>query len=225
MGVHGFSQSLAKEGEKNNIKVNTICPFAGTRMTETVFPKEVVDKIKPEFVAPLVLVLAHDTCPDNGALFEVGAGYVAKMRWQRTAGLLLPTEKLTPEVLSQNWSQIVDFEKNPTYPTGTTEMMEIISRSIESGKTAGEGLKADEIFGMMYTYLAQGLGKDLPAKIAAIYGFEITKTKGGKVEVVYEIDLKNGQGNVKKGKPENPDATFTMTDADFEAVCLGKLNP
>ena len=55
-----------------------------------------------------------------------------------------------------------------------------------------DGLKADDIFGMMYTYLSQGLGKDLIPKVNAIYAFEITKTKGGKVEVIYEIDLKNG---------------------------------
>lgn len=78
---------------------------------------------------------------------------------------------------------------------------------------------------MMHTYLGQGLGKDLIGKVNAIYAFEITKTKGGKVEVIYEIDLKNGQGNVKKGKPAAADATFTMTDADFDLVCLGKLNP
>ena len=30
---------------------------------------------------------------------------------------------------------------------------------------------------------------------------------------------------VKAGAPEKADATFTMTDDDFEAVCLGKLNP
>ena len=59
----------------------------------------------------------------------------------------------------------------------------------------------------------------------AIFCFEITKTKGGKVEAAYEIDLKNGSGTVKKGKPAAADATFTMTDADFDAVCLGKLNP
>ena len=45
---------------------------------------------------------------------------------------------------------------------------------------------------MMYTYLSQGNGKDLISKVNAIYAFEITKTKGGKVEAVYEIDLKNG---------------------------------
>ena len=88
-----------------------------------------------------------------------------------------------------------------------------------------DGLRADEIFGMMFTYLSQGLGKDLIPKVNSIYAFEITKTKGGKVEVIYEIDLKNGQGTVKKGKPASADATFTMTDADFDLVCLGKLNP
>ena len=87
------------------------------------------------------------------------------------------------------------------------------------------GLTGDEIFGMMYTYLAQGNGKDIVPKVQAIFCFELTKTKGGKIENTYEIDLKNGQGTVKKGKPEKADAIFTMTEADFEQVCLGKLNP
>ena len=45
---------------------------------------------------------------------------------------------------------------------------------------------------MMASYLASGSGKDLIPKVASIFGFEITKTKGGKVETTYEIDLKNG---------------------------------
>jgi 3-hydroxyacyl-CoA dehydrogenase/3a,7a,12a-trihydroxy-5b-cholest-24-enoyl-CoA hydratase len=81
MAMHGFSQSLAKEGEKRNIRVNTICPLAASRMTETVLPKEVLENIKPEYVAPLVAFLCHDSCEETGSLFEVGAGYVAKLRW------------------------------------------------------------------------------------------------------------------------------------------------
>ena len=95
----------------------------------------------------------------------------------------------------------------------------------ESGAQSGSGLKSEAIFGMMKTYLDQGEGKAVVPKVAAIFSFEITKTKGGKVESTYEIDLKNGQGNVKKGKADKADAIFTMTDDDFEAVCLGKLNP
>src|SRR5688572_26383724 len=86
-------------------------------------------------------------------------------------------------------------------------------------------MKADEIFSMMASFLGRGEGKPLIPKVQAVFCFEITKTKGGKIEGIYEIDLKNGDGAVKKGKPEKADATFTMTDEDFEAVCLGKLNP
>lgn len=81
LGLHGFTQSLAKEGEKRNIKVNTIAPLAGTRMTETVMPKELVEALKPEYVAPLVAFLVHESCPESGSLFEVGAGYICKNRW------------------------------------------------------------------------------------------------------------------------------------------------
>ena len=104
-------------------------------------------------------------------------------------------------------------------------MMEVISQNFGNGSTAEGGLRAEEIFGMMYTYLAEGHGKAIIPKVQAIYCFEITKAKGGKVEAIYEIDLKNGQGTVKKGKPASADSTFTMTDADFDLVCLGKLNP
>ena len=44
----------------------------------------------------------------------------------------------------------------------------------------------------MATFLSRGEGKDLISKVDAIFGFEITKTKGGKVEATFEIDLKNG---------------------------------
>lgn len=44
----------------------------------------------------------------------------------------------------------------------------------------------------MRTFLERGEGKPLVAKVQAIYSFEIILKKGGKVEAVYEIDLKNG---------------------------------
>ncbi len=69
-----------KEGEAKNIRVNVVCPVAGSRMTETVMPPDLVAALKPEFVAPVLLVLGHDSCTDNGSIYEVGAGWVAKVR-------------------------------------------------------------------------------------------------------------------------------------------------
>ena len=93
------------------------------------------------------------------------------------------------------------------------------------GAKKSSGLKSEGIFGMMSAYLNQGLGKDLIPKVDSVFGFQITTKKGAPPSLIYEIDLKNGQGHCKEGKPASADATFTMTDDDFEKVCLGKLNP
>ena len=76
------------EGAKKNIHVNTIAPVAGSRMTETVLPKELIDALKPEYVSPLVAYLCHESCDETGGLFEVGGGLFTKLRWERTEGKL-----------------------------------------------------------------------------------------------------------------------------------------
>lgn len=130
LGIHGFTLSLSKEGEAKNIKVNTIAPIAGTRMTETVNPKEFLDALKPEFVAPLVAVLSHDECPDNGSLFEVGAGFICKDRWHRSEGILLSNEEIKPETVISRWSEVVDFSRPGVYPTSNQDMFEVLVKNI-----------------------------------------------------------------------------------------------
>ncbi len=90
LGLHGFAQTLAIEGNKRGVHVNTIAPIAGSRMTETILPPDLVAALKPEFVSPLVAWLCHESCEENGGLFEVGGGYIGKLRWERTAGRPLP---------------------------------------------------------------------------------------------------------------------------------------
>ena len=60
--------------------------------------------------------------------------------------------------------------------------------------TGGSGLKSEGIFSMMSAYLSGGHGKHLIAKVDSVFCFNITTKKGAPPTLVYEIDLKSGQG-------------------------------
>jgi NAD(P)-dependent dehydrogenase (short-subunit alcohol dehydrogenase family) len=134
LGLWGFTQSLAKEGEKRNIRCNCIAPLAGTRMTATVMPAEVVEALKPDYVAPFVAFLSHESCQENGGLYEVGAGYIAKQRFQRSAGVQYNVNSLTPESIAAQWSKVSDFSTGATFPESNQEMMEVIMTNLEKVK-------------------------------------------------------------------------------------------
>ena len=80
MGLVGFMNTLKAEGDKYNIKINTVAPVAATRLTEDVMPPDLFEKLKPEFVAPLVLFLSSAKCTDNGLIFNAGLGYFNRGR-------------------------------------------------------------------------------------------------------------------------------------------------
>jgi hypothetical protein len=47
-------------------------------------PADMLKNVKPSLVVPLVAFLSHESSTETGGLFEVGGGYAAKLRWQRT---------------------------------------------------------------------------------------------------------------------------------------------
>lgn len=123
LAIWGFSNTIFREGKKNNIKVNTIAPIAGSRMTETVLPPDLIKALRPEYVAPLVAFLCSEECEETGGLFEVGAGFVAKDRWQRSKGQVFKLDStFCPGAVAAAWEKICDFTKDPTLPQDITEV-------------------------------------------------------------------------------------------------------
>ncbi|KNE71289.1 hypothetical protein AMAG_20328 [Allomyces macrogynus ATCC 38327] len=137
-GIVGLSSTLALEGKKNNILVNTIAPNAGTRMTATVLPPEMVEALKPEYVAPLVAFLAHESNSCSGGIFECGSGWAAAVRWQRSGGFGFPHNKpLTPEAIAAQWSAITNFDDGrATYPTSAAESFQTLYANIQNTEAA-----------------------------------------------------------------------------------------
>ncbi|MCC1495943.1 SDR family oxidoreductase [Alcanivorax sp. 1008] len=106
----GLGRTLAVEGGRKNIQSNIIAPIAGSRLTETIWPEEVLNATSPEFVVPLVIKLCAEENKENGSLFEVGAGWFSKIRYQRTRGLALGTESpITAEQIADQWATVIDF--------------------------------------------------------------------------------------------------------------------
>jgi NAD(P)-dependent dehydrogenase (short-subunit alcohol dehydrogenase family) len=108
MGIVGLTKTLAHEGAKYGIKVNAIAPVAKSRMTETILPPPVLEKIRPEAVAPLVAYLCSDRCTDTGQTYAVGGGYVARVAVVEGAGVRFG-EGLTPEQIAESWDAIGDL--------------------------------------------------------------------------------------------------------------------
>ncbi|KAF2209829.1 hypothetical protein CERZMDRAFT_46293 [Cercospora zeae-maydis SCOH1-5] len=126
----GLGETLAKEGSKYNVRTNVIAPIAASRMTATVLREEMLRLLKPEWVAPLVARLVHtDNGNENGSIFELGGGYMSKLRWERARGLLVrPDETMTPNVILDQWSAVNDFT-NPDFPTTTADLVGLLKRS------------------------------------------------------------------------------------------------
>ena len=109
-GLIGLTNTLAIEGARKGVKANVIAPVAGSRLTETILPKEVVEALKPEFVTPLVIRLCAEDSEETGSLFEVGAGWISKLRWERSRGVCFPpSQELSAEQVGAAWEQIGDF--------------------------------------------------------------------------------------------------------------------
>lgn len=120
LGLHGLTKTLAIEGDKYNIRINTIVPVGASRMTQSLFNEEILNMFSAEKVAPLVVYLAHESCQTTGQIYDVIGGWVAGLRWQRTKGTFFNRD-FTAEDVKKNETAIHSFEGADEYPTLNTD--------------------------------------------------------------------------------------------------------
>ncbi|MDD2060629.1 SDR family oxidoreductase [Pseudomonas sp. GD03860] len=131
LGLYGLTRTLAIEGRKHGILVNAIAPTGGTRMTEGLLPPQVFEQLKPELVSPLVVYLGSERCQDTGGLYEVGGGWIGKVRWERSLGVgFNPHEGFSPEDVAANWERIGNFD-NAVHPHDTLEALQQMMANLQ----------------------------------------------------------------------------------------------
>jgi multifunctional beta-oxidation protein len=116
-------------------------------MTRTIMPEEMVQAFKPDQVAPLVVALCSDKVPNpTGGLFEVGSGWHARTRWQRSGGAQFPVDAtLTPEAVLKKWNRIVDFDDGRAdHPEDSQAGLQSIMANM-SNRSGGSGKKGGNV--------------------------------------------------------------------------------
>jgi len=105
MGLAGLARTLALEGARNNIKVNTLVPVAATRMTEDILPEEAFKLFNPENVVPAALYLVTDEAPTS-AIVGAGGGVYHSAWVTMNPGVALPASERTVEGFAAAWDRI-----------------------------------------------------------------------------------------------------------------------
>jgi NAD(P)-dependent dehydrogenase (short-subunit alcohol dehydrogenase family) len=108
LGIVGLAKTLAQEGAKYNIRSNVIAPIAKSRMTETVMPPDMLAKLGPEFVSPLVAYLCAEDCQDNGQIYAVGGGYVSRVAIVEGEGVAFKGP-MSVDDIAKRWAEINDL--------------------------------------------------------------------------------------------------------------------
>lgn len=122
MGIAGMMLSVRLEGAKYNIIANTIVPVAGTRLTATVMPPQVVDMLKPEFVSPIAAYAVSEACALSGQIFVAGAGYFSRAAIIEGPGVFFDdAAAVTPDDIAAKIGEIASLEGAVEYDSAPAQ--------------------------------------------------------------------------------------------------------
>jgi NAD(P)-dependent dehydrogenase (short-subunit alcohol dehydrogenase family)/acyl dehydratase len=128
MGLVGLMNTLKLEGDKHNIKVNTIAPLAASRLTQDILPPDVIDKLKPELVAPMALFLVSEQCPVSGNIYNAGMGSFNRAAIVTGTGAVVGDgrEIPAPEQIVGQWEKATDLKGVKEYWNATQQIGDVL---------------------------------------------------------------------------------------------------
>ena len=220
MALIGFMNTLKLEGEKHGIKVNAVAPIAATRLTEELLPPDLSEKMKPDFVAPLVLLLCSEECRVSGRVYSAGMGYYSRVGLVTGQGTVIGDGKQipSPELVERHINDICSLAGAVEHFDATTAlgaMLQALTSKPEKAVQPVESLTVKAVFGRM----PGAFQKDRASGVDVVFQYHIVGPAGGE----WYVTIKGGTCEVKTGEHAQPTTTIMMSDEDFLNLINGKL--
>jgi NAD(P)-dependent dehydrogenase (short-subunit alcohol dehydrogenase family) len=133
LALVGLMQTLSIEGAKNDIRVNCLAPTAATRMTEDLFPKEMLEAFQPEAVVPAMLVLASQDAP-NRTVLCAGAGVFEAAHITLTQGAWLGSGPDAAEQLAARLAEVTAREGEAVPQSGASQGSNEVAKAMANAK-------------------------------------------------------------------------------------------
>jgi NAD(P)-dependent dehydrogenase (short-subunit alcohol dehydrogenase family)/acyl dehydratase/putative sterol carrier protein len=229
MALVGFMNTLKIEGAKYDIKVNTVAPIAASRLMADILPPEMLEKMKPEFVAPLVLYLASEKCPVTGRIYNAGVGYYGRAAMMTAPGTILGGGERIPTVeeVAASWEKIQSLQGAKELGQLNDLMGEMLNafaakpQDAAPPSGAAQGQKAAGIASVadVFEKMPQAFRADKAAGVNVVFQYVISGEEGGK----WFAEIKDGGCRVETGNHLSPTCTLTIEAADFLALMNGEL--
>ena len=220
MALIGFMNTLKLEGEKHGIKVNALAPIAATRLTEELLPPDLSEKMKPDFVAPLVLLLCSEECRVSGRVYSAGMGYYSRVGLVTGPGTVIGDGKQipSPELVERHINDICSLAGAVEHFDATSAlgaMLQALTSKPEKAVQPVESLTVKAVFGRM----PEAFQKDRASGVDVVFQYHIVGPAGGE----WYVTIKGGTCEVKTGEHAQPTTTIMMSEEDFLNLINGKL--
>jgi len=133
MALVALMQTLAIEGEKYGIRVNSLAPTAHTQMTAGLMPEAMLQALRPEAVTPGMLHLVSEDAPTR-AILCAGAGTFERAYVTMTKGVHLGVGQDIAEQVAQKFDAISDRTTGEIVPAAGAAQTQ---NELEMAKAAG----------------------------------------------------------------------------------------